>query len=42
MPDARPVIPKVTGTDWSVRDGLVTFDEPAVVLMAELDAVFIR
>ncbi|GAA1939432.1 hypothetical protein [Kitasatospora viridis] len=31
-----------TGTAWSVRDGLATLDEPAVLLKAALDAVFTR
>ncbi|MEV0410662.1 hypothetical protein AB0I68_07550 [Streptomyces sp. NPDC050448] len=31
-----------TGTGWSVRDGLATLDEPAVLLKDALDAVFTR
>ncbi|MET7757972.1 hypothetical protein ABZT27_25210 [Streptomyces sp. NPDC005389] len=42
MPDTDRVIPMATGAGWSVRDGLATLDEPAVVLKAELDAVFTR
>ncbi|MER5808772.1 hypothetical protein ABT143_11350 [Streptomyces sp. NPDC002033] len=34
--------PRAIGGAWSVRDGLVTLDEPAVLLKAALDAVFTR
>ncbi|WP_329625271.1 hypothetical protein OG357_37025 [Streptomyces sp. NBC_01255] len=42
MPDTDRMTPRATGAGWSVRDGLVTLDEPAVVLKAALDAVFTR
>ncbi|MEU6663072.1 hypothetical protein [Streptomyces sp. NPDC046821] len=42
MPDTDHVTIRETGNSWSVRDGLVTLDEPAVVLKDALDAVFTR
>ncbi|MEU9460803.1 hypothetical protein ACIQCQ_25500 [Streptomyces sp. NPDC088394] len=42
MPVTDPTAPGDTGTTWSVRDGLATFDEPAVLLKAALDEVFTR
>ncbi|MEL5953975.1 hypothetical protein AADR41_04140 [Streptomyces sp. CLV115] len=42
MPVTDPTVPGNTGTTWSVRDGLATFDEPAVLLKAALDEVFTR
>lgn len=42
MPDTDRVTVTSTGPGWSVRDGLVTLDEPAVVLRNALDAVFTR
>ncbi|MFE2293791.1 hypothetical protein [Streptomyces sp. NPDC059452] len=37
-----PATTEGTGAAWSVRDGLATLDEPAVLLMDALDAVFTR
>ncbi|MFG3365121.1 hypothetical protein ACIPWY_00935 [Streptomyces sp. NPDC090032] len=42
MPVAEPAATRETGTSWSVRDGLATLDEPAVLLKDALDAVFTR
>ncbi|MFE6222586.1 hypothetical protein [Streptomyces sp. NPDC057854] len=43
MPDTRHATAAAAGTDgWSVRDGLATLDEPAVLLKEALDAVFTR
>ncbi|MEU0742262.1 hypothetical protein [Streptomyces sp. NPDC006134] len=42
MPDTDRMPRRATGAGWTVRDGLVTLDEPAVVLKAALDAVFTR
>lgn len=42
MPITDPAATGETGAAWSVRDGLATLDEPAVVLKDALDAVFTR
>ncbi|MEU3063785.1 hypothetical protein AB0P12_27495 [Streptomyces subrutilus] len=42
MTIADPAATGGTGTTWSVRDGLATLDEPAVLLKNALDAVFTR
>lgn len=42
MPVTDPAATDETGTAWSVRDGLATLDEPAVLLRGALDAVFTR
>lgn len=42
MPVTDPEAAAGTGTAWSVRDGLATLDEPAVLLRDALDAVFTR
>ncbi|MFJ4897856.1 hypothetical protein [Streptomyces sp. NPDC088727] len=42
MPVTDPAATDKTGTAWSVRDGLATLDEPAVLLKGALDAVFTR
>ncbi|MFJ4856007.1 hypothetical protein [Streptomyces sp. NPDC088730] len=42
MPVTDAAATDETGTAWSVRDGLATLDEPAVLLKGALDAVFTR
>ncbi|MEE1792270.1 hypothetical protein PUR28_16095 [Streptomyces sp. BE308] len=42
MPVTDPASTGEGATTWSVRDGLATLDEPAVLLKGALDAVFTR
>ncbi|WP_405676578.1 hypothetical protein OG239_40555 [Streptomyces sp. NBC_00868] len=42
MPVTDPTATGNTAATWSVRDGLATLDEPAVLLKGALDAVFTR